>query len=150
MTITIQSLAADLGRAFEGRYRPDSSCFRALKDGSPEWMTDCIHAAHGDRMPDDWIYAAVERVADAIGETDEDADLDDEAHEAIDGMVDVYTSALCDWLASSVTRPGYCDEAAEELGRPDSIVQAMQWGQFAEYREIWAAVVEFLTEQVEA
>lgn len=147
---TIQTLAAELGLAFEARERQDGSTFRALKEGSPEWMTDCIHAAHGDRMPDDFIYAAVERVADAIGECEEGMDLDDAAHEAVDGMVDVYTTALCDWLASSVTRLGYCDEAMESRGQPGSTVELIQWGQYDEYREIWDAVVRFLADRVDA
>ena len=50
---TPQELARELSNAFEGVTRPNGDTIRALKSGSPEWMRDVIHEAHGARIPAD-------------------------------------------------------------------------------------------------
>jgi hypothetical protein len=37
-----------MSQAFETRKRDNGDKYVALKDGSPEWMTDVCHKAHGD------------------------------------------------------------------------------------------------------
>ena len=60
MTATsIQKLAEQLSAAFETKKRNDGQEFVSLKDGSPEWMTDVIRATHGDKLPDDTVYAFI-------------------------------------------------------------------------------------------
>jgi hypothetical protein len=48
--------------------RNDGVLFCKLRDGSPQWMTDAIHAAHGDIMPLDWIYEHCSRIVDMMTE----------------------------------------------------------------------------------
>lgn len=153
MTDTIQSLAGELAKAFVSDTRTQTGeTFYKLADGSPEWMTDAIQAAHGGMMPDDTRYGMIRDVAFRMADAD-DSEIED-SHEAVDGLVDVYNNALTAWLASHNLRAGYCDEALEDrggrLGDGDGIINVIMWGQFAEYREIWAALSEALASEEEA
>ena len=47
----ITRLAARLSKALETKKRDNGQESVSLKDGSPEWMTDVIHATHGDKLP---------------------------------------------------------------------------------------------------
>ncbi len=140
--MTVHVLARALEAAFVSDTRTNGDTFYKLRDGSPEWMSDAIHASHGDMGPDDWRYAAIRAVAGEIAESD---DYDDESSERIDSLVDVYTSALTGWLASRNDRYSYVDDAMADYGPPESIINALQLGQSAEYQEIWSALVAFLS-----
>lgn len=131
--MTTQQLAAELGAAFEGATRPDGSTYRRLRDGSPEWMTDAIRAAHSnaDILPDDWRYAMIEAAADIMAEAD---DLDDAACTL---EPDVYTSELAAWLASNTNRQDYCDQSMQEQGQPSSTFELLQRGQLLEREEVY-------------
>jgi hypothetical protein len=146
-TITsVQDLASEASGWFERATRPSGESFTRMKDDAPEWIGEMVHAAHGDMLPDDWRYACIRAAVDHIADTSEaDADA---CHEFADSYVDVYTSALTDWLDSHVNRPGYCDEAAEEYGgEPDGINQRIMLGQYAEASEVFYAVSEALLER---
>jgi len=136
--------------AFETRTRDNGETFLALKEGHPEWMTDCLREAHGDMMPDNTRYRMIREVVSALTERDED-EWDDAEHEICDGLVDVYTSRLTAWLASHLDRVCYCDEAQfEGLVRDNAgVEERMRVGQFLEYQEIYRTVVVFLRERAE-
>jgi hypothetical protein len=57
-----------MSQAFETRKRDNGDKYVALKDGSPEWMTDVCHKAHGDMLPDDWRYSFISEAVDYIDE----------------------------------------------------------------------------------
>jgi hypothetical protein len=143
--MAVQALAAQLAAAFIADTRTNGATFYKLKDGSPEWMTDAISAAHGDFMPDDWRYAAIRDVAGSMQYSEEPED----GFEECDGLVDVYNSGLTAWLASSISRAEYVNEAVAEFEYPDDIFKALQYGQLAEYREIWGALYSFLSDMAE-
>jgi hypothetical protein len=146
-TITsVQDIASEASGWFKTATRPSGESFTRMKDDAPEWVGQMVHAAHGDMLPDDWRYACIRAAVDHIADTSEaDADA---CHEFADAYVDVYTSALTDWLGSHVNRPGYCDEAAEEYGgEPDGINQRIMLGQYAEASEVFYAVSEALLER---
>jgi hypothetical protein len=147
---TIQEAAAALFAAFVSAKRDNGDTFYKLADGSPEWMTDAIHAAHGDMMPDDWRYACIRSVASAVSEVADDEDMDDARHEAVDSAVDVYNARLAAWLGSHSARLGYCDEAIEEgMCDPTRGVSAiLQAGQYAEIDEVWGQLVAALEGEV--
>lgn len=153
---TIQEAAAALFNAFVSDKRHvTGDKFYKLADGSPEWMTDAVHAAHGDMMPDDWRYQFILKVASAIadlddGNPDDDRDIDDLRHEAVDGAVSVYTSDLTAWLASHVERVGYCDEAFSEglASIGTGAIGLLQAGQYAEIDEVWGQLVAALEGEV--
>lgn len=144
---TIQDAAAALFAAFVSAKRDNGDKFYKLADGSPEWMTDAIHAAHGDMMPDDWRYACIRGLCSSIADS---SDPEDERGEIVDGEVDVYYVKLTAWLASHGARMGYCDSAIEEgLCDPTRGVSAiLQAGQYAEIDEVWGQLVSALEGEV--
>src|SRR5262245_19134289 len=68
---TFQQLATALSRAFVRKTRDNGESFVSLPDGTPEWMIDLVHEAHGDMLPDDWRYRFVEMAADNFAESDD-------------------------------------------------------------------------------
>jgi hypothetical protein len=142
--MTAQEKATQMARAFETRTRDNGTEYVALKDGSPDWMTDVARSAHDHAriLPDDTRYDMIREVVAALADLEDWDDL----HETIDGLVDIYTGSLTKWLASSNLRPGYCDEAIEELGDPGDMVKRIQYGQYREYEEIAQQVIEAINE----
>ena len=145
MPKTVQTLAAELYAAFKSDTRTTGGTFYKLAEGSPEWMTDATFAAHGGMMADDWRYAAIRDVASRM----EDSEDPEDGFEECDGLVDVYNSDLTSWLASSLLRAEYVNDAVAELEWPGDLFKALQYGQMAEYREIWAALYTFLSDLVD-
>jgi len=150
----LQIAAAEFAAAFETRKRDTGEEFTTLKDDAPEWMTETVHSAHGDMLPDDWRYRMIGAVADAMGEMlsyDADADLA-EGGEALDGLVPVYTADQLAWLASRNDRMGYCDEANEECNvtGASTMSERIAAGIYLEYREIWDAVATSLQGRADA
>jgi hypothetical protein len=105
-------------------------------DDAPEWVTEVIHAAHGDSFPDDWTYATIREAADAIEESGEDAELEPE----------IYTAQLLEWLREYPNATGYCDDAVTEYGTDYSggIISVIQMGQAIAQAEIVHAVIAAL------
>ena len=125
-----QKTAQAFADAFETSTRDGSSeRYYRLKEGSPEWMTDAIHSAHGDRMPDDWIYEHCSHIVDRIAECDDVDSVD--SCEIADAIVDIYTNALTAWLASHLDNVSLCDEAISEgLCDGSEIVTTLQRAQY--------------------
>lgn len=153
----LQRVASEAVKWFETVKRgegDDAPNYVRLRDGAPGWIGELVYAAHRDMMPADWRYA---RIADAINAAAEgalglsDPDFDDtNASEWADSQVDIYTSDLLDWLASSTGRPAYVDEAVE-LGMSaddDGIIGQIKLGQFCELEEIASSVLESLQAKV--
>lgn len=76
-TQTIKSLASAMYSAFITDTRANGEEFIRLADGSPEWMTNVIHAGHGDLLPDDYRYRTIREACGFLADLDEDEDLDD-------------------------------------------------------------------------
>lgn len=148
-TKTVQQLARELADAFEGTERANGDEIRILRDGSPEWMREVVHTAHGDMFPDDYRYEAIENAAEHIAEAE---DPEEGAHDFADGAVDVYNGARLAWLASHGDRAGYVDEAREEIGTDaeGGILGEIGRGQYFELIEVYGLVLQALTERAEA
>lgn len=137
----LQSRAEALYHALERRTRDNGNDFYTLKDGSPEWMRDVIHAAHGpDLMPDDWRYSFINDCAGSLFYEDDPDEIELEA--------DVYTGRLTDWLASNINRVYYLEEAMTEY-RPDSGFALLQLAQLKEREETMQLLREALEELAE-
>ena len=93
-----------------------------LRDGTPEWVSNLVQAAHGDMFPDNWRYTLIHRVLEAMADGG-------------DYEADVYRGDLIDWLDSHAIRMGYCDEVLEELVL-QSTFELLQAGQLREMEEI--------------
>ncbi len=151
---TVQSLAEEMGRAFERKKRNDDSEYVSLKDGSPEWMTNVCHEAHKDgslsaagfnaMMPDDWRYDFIEDACDALSEAENADEADEHLHE----YITYYDHNR--WLASRNDRSGYCDEAREELGEAGDMDAQISQGLHYEQREVLGLVRAALEELVDA
>ena len=145
--MTLEQIAEQFAAAFETDTRNDGTRFAKLKGGSPEWMTAAVHAAHGDIMPDDWIYDKSYHVVSAMNE-DDPRKWDDLVSEWADGLVDVYNSDRAAWLACHLDFGGMVDEAVEELGHSDQgIYGDIGIGQYRAIEQIAFALISAVREQ---
>lgn len=145
-TQTIQELAREAAGYFERARRATGEVYVRTRESTPAWVSELVHDAHGDMLPDDWRYDCIAAALEAIADSDE---LDDAGHEFADGYADVYTGALVEWLGSHGSRPGYCDEAADEYGYDDDrgITGRIQLGQYAEALEVFGSVLGSLEQR---
>lgn len=147
---TIVQLAKELSHQLttSERANEEKTKYVHLKDGSPAWMQDVIHKAHGDRMPDDDVYKRIETIVDTIAELDDNAD-DDTIQERIDEIEpDCYTSNLTAWLNSRNDNVFYLDEAIQ-AGITDGF-QLLAYAQGVYIREIADALIAGLRELAES
>ena len=139
--VTIENLAGQLSKALEQKTRaaghePGLDHYTAVRDGSPQWMTDACRAAHGDggMLPDDWRYEFIDDAASALAESEGDLDAARDSLNESDAYP--YTAQQTGWLHSHNGRQGYVDEAARERGSPSDGVMAMiRAGMLAEQEE---------------
>mgnify|MGYP001567351279 CR=1 FL=1 len=161
MAAGFSTYARELAESFEWKTRTDpllherpddpAGQFVSLRDSSPEWAQDVVREAHGGMMPDDWRYLFVKEAAEWIAEEveawDGEVDPDDlDTHEFADSTTDVYTGELTAWLASSNERQQYLDEAVQELGARENILQVAK---YCERLEVCGLVIQELTRLVE-
>ena len=147
-TATLETVAREAYDALEWRKRDDGSEYVARKDDAPEWVEGLCYAAHGDMLPDDWRYQCIRA---ALGHIADGADEDDGGPEFADSYVDVYTGSRLEWLASHLSRPGYCDEAQDEglAGENADVVTLAGLGQYMEASEVYGLVADALRERLD-
>lgn len=137
---TIRKLAAEAYGFLEWRKRSDGTEFVCRKDGSPEWLKDLSWAAHGNSLPDDWIYEQIANCLESIS----DNDCEDDALEAAESAIDVYSSDLLDWAKG---RGWYVDDAIRDGAR--TLDTAIMQGQQTMIGEIFDSIVSFLDNMAE-
>lgn len=151
-TEALKVLAAALSEAFEHKERDQPNEFGdkdfvSLRKGSPEWMTDAVRTAHDGIMPNDWIYAACNSMADHMAER-EPEEWDDAVSEWADGEVDVYNAARTRWLAAHLDFGAAVDEAVEELGHSDQgVFGDIGLGQYRVLERIAYALIAAVRDQ---
>lgn len=100
----------------KSKQRDNGESFVYMTDDRPQALHDAIYTAHGDKMPDDWIFSTfadlLEKVTEYDCETVDELRDNDYDHEIIDGYVDIYTHELLQWLASDVDNLEYLAQAA--------------------------------------
>lgn len=147
---TVHSLAVKLSEALETGKRDNGDEFVSLKNGSPEWMTDVVRSAHGDKLPDDTVYGLIERCADALADANEEAD----PYETIAEIEsDVYTNDLTAWLHARVDHISYLDEVLEEqpgLANGAQLLMAAQKKQIDEVGYALISALETAAEEMDA
>lgn len=144
MTKTIVTQAKVLYEALESRTRNNGDVFYALKDNSPEWMTDVIHAAHGDSFPDDTIYKTIRDIASHLSDLDEDTDLYDAVDSINEIEPEIYTAKLTHWLSLSLEHYQYMQQAMDELGPFTDAFALLQAAQKRQIQAIGNALVDAL------
>lgn len=144
----LATVASEFSAAFIRDTRNDGKDFYKLRDGSPQWMTDAVHAAHGDIMPDDWIFDQCDSIARSLTEYEPER-WEDAAHDIADGLVDVYNNDRARWLASHLAFGEMCDEATDELGQASGIYETIGRGQYYMLLRMVDAIVNALTDEAE-
>ncbi len=143
---TVKDLATELYKALEVAQRDGGESYWRRKDGSPEWMTEVCHAAHGDMLPDDWRYSVIAECAEQLAEgTDVDRIRDELEAEP-------YYHQLNAWLSSNARRAGYVDQMIEEMGGQHSkqgISGDIAFGQIFEKGEVLSLLVRALEDRVD-
>lgn len=135
-----KELAGLLFDALETRKRDNGDEFHALKDGSPQWMTDVIRKVHGDKLPDDTVYEFVERCASAICDAGTD-----ELEDAIREMEpDPYTSDLTAWLHARADHVYYLTQALEDFGPFTDGFALLATAQKIQIEEVGCALIQAL------
>lgn len=125
--------------------------FYSLPHSKPEcqWMIDAVREAHGDIMPNDWVYDACHTIVGHMADTDS-ADWDDSVSEWADGGVDVYNADRARWLAANLHFGGIVDEAVQSMGHSDQGVYGdIGLGQFAMLESIAAALIKAVLDKAE-
>lgn len=121
--------------------RDTGETFYTITDNAPSWIQDVCREAHGDFMPDDTRYEFIVEALDAI--IDNDGETDDIQLEA-----DTYTRDLIAWLATSLKRVSYVDEAVSEFGIEASgdnpLISMLSAGQVLEKQETLNLLVSAL------
>jgi hypothetical protein len=131
-------------------FSPDTPQERSIwthKDNTP--YQDFYHHAHGsDLLPDDHRYTMIHSILSAIGEelfNDPDLTLSDiDPVELIDPLVPVYNHDLLSWLSSHNSRYTYVDEAIQELGKRESIIDDIMSGYFMELEETYYLIIDWI------
>jgi hypothetical protein len=109
-------------------------------DNASEDLKDSVRKAHGERLPSDWIFDKFHSILDAMLQYDDDNE--DMRYEIVDGLVDVYTSGLTEWLNSSNHNVYYLSEAIEN-GAEDGF-KALALAQYKAIDEIYSEVLNLL------
>jgi hypothetical protein len=115
--MSFQVRALDLARAFELKIRDDGSTFYIFREGSPEWMTEAVRAAHDEEFPNDWRFTICNFLAQNLAEYETAEDAYDHVSELAEAQDAIYTSDLLTWYAERPGRLDYAEQAEEELGR---------------------------------
>lgn len=139
---------------FEYKEKTKEDGVYILSDNAPQSLRDSVHKAHGDRLPDDWIYQKYFFILDALRGYDIEGmdDIDEQRAEIVDGLVDVYTTNLTAWLASHNGNIEYMIEAQEELGKEDNRIYGAELLMLAQYKaidEIYSEVASYIEEATE-
>lgn len=130
--------------------RTDGTEFVRLADGSPQWMTDAVHAAHGDMLPDDTRYSMIRECLSEMIQMDPE-EWDYSSNQIADTLIPVYNAERIKWLASHLNRAAYCDEAQEQsfVSEKSSLMDRIAAGMYVEYIEIADSLISSVNDRAE-
>lgn len=143
--MTIQEKAQKYVDQFEVIKIQDTDNTRAiLKDSADEKLKNAVREAHGDRMPNDFVFSTFLSLLEKITDynTDSMDFFDETRNEIVDSLVDVYTSQLTAWLHEDVNNVYYLETAIAN-GATDGF-NLLSMAQFAAIDEIFPYVQELL------
>ncbi len=119
------------------------------KDNAPQELIDAIHEAHGDRLPDDYIYQWFKNILSDLSdysiETQED--IDEAMGEIIDSNISVYTSDLTEWLNTNNNNVYYLSEVLDEYGSKLDGFQLLSIAQCKAIQEVFDAIQALLQKE---
>lgn len=120
-----------------------------LKDDAPEELRESVHAAHGDKMPNDWVYATYHGILASMDgyEMTKADDMEESRHEIVDSLVDLYTHQLTWWLHDYPDGMQYLEEAADGFVRDDCAWQLLARAQYLAIDEIYGHVMSYVANE---
>lgn len=141
---TVQSVAEEMLKNMEQKERTNGDKFYCnIKE--IEWQKDIIRKAHGDSLPDDYIYEFINDALCVLNDCEEGK----EEESIYEIEADSYTSDLTAWLHSSNDRVYYLTEVMEEgLSIMDGF-QLLSAAQQKEKQEVAFAVLNGIKEYIE-
>jgi hypothetical protein len=110
-------------------------------EDAPSWMIDLCRDAHGDMMPDDHKYRFIKESLDAIIESITGGD---EGELFTQVEPDIYAHDLLTWVSSNIMRVTYVDNAVENYGHGESVIDDIGMGQLVEKNEVLDLVTRTL------
>ena len=150
MDKTISEKIKEYSDAFESKKRTSTGeNIVILKDNAPEELKKAVQDAHGERLPDDWIYGTfADLMQNLTGYTINNMeDVENYRGEIVDGYVDIYNKDLTDWLNGSYYNVEACDEASKEYGDADGdIMERIKRGQYWAIDQVFGCIVSLLEE----
>lgn len=141
---TLENVADDTSKYIVRGTRDNGDVYYHSVDDTPEWIMDMIREAHGDKLPDDYVYNWIDSALSAIS----DGMTEDDLYERVDSTVDSYTAALTAWLASDVNRVYYLTEVLEENDVKDGF-SALAQAQYREIEEVFMSVLNAIQTHVD-
>jgi len=116
-----------------------------FKADRPSDLFDSVYKAHGERLPNDWIFNIYYSILESLSgyEIDSMENIDDKRAELVDSLVNVYTSDLTAWLASDINNVYYLTEAIDQYEAKDGF-RALATAQSIFIDEIFGEVVSLL------
>jgi len=138
--MSTQQKAKEYLEWFETKKRDNGEAFICTKDGRPSELTELIHAAHGDFMPDNYRYEMIQESLYILANLD-DSD-DGQIMERLDSCIPVYNGELTAWLASNCYRIEYVNEAVAEYDDSNDIINNIMRGYYKESEEVFYSVKE--------
>ena len=113
---------------------------------------DLYLTVHGDMLPDDHRYEMIHNIiltlSDYLTENPDMEDLSDidDKVELLDPLVPIHTSDLTSWLESTNSRYTYVDDAIDNYGKGDSVIDDIAMGYYIELEEIFYSLIEWITD----
>ena len=133
---------------YKKRNDDDDDDIVVLTDNVQKNLKDSVMEAHGDRLPDDWIFDIYHSILDALMQYDINSanNLNNNRSEIVDSLVDPYTADLTAWLNSNNYNVYFITEAQEEFGPETDGFKILQMAQYKAIDEIYGHIVDLLQE----
>lgn len=145
--MNISELAQYYYNQFETKKRNEDT-ITVFKTNRSEELQDSVYKAHGDRLPNDWIFSTYCGILGSISDYTINTidDIEDNRSEIVDGLVDVYTSELTAWLNSHNENVYYIEEVQKEYGMQEDGFKLLAMAQYMAIDEIFSEVINLLTD----
>lgn len=119
---------------FTTSIRDNGDQFTKLTESAPDWVKDAVREAHGDKVPDDYIYEWCSKAFIAYDDYNGNTDA------AISDIEpDCYYYELGKWFTSDMERAGLVDEILQETDVKD-VYAAIGMAQVREKESVYNVV----------
>lgn len=148
--MTIQEKAQMYSDMFESKQRDNGDYFVVFNKTATEELQDSVKQAHGDDMPNDFIFSTYADLMQKVTEYELDSSeaLEDMRHEIVDGSVDIYTHDLTKWLASDTKNVDYLGQVVDEhTGTCNGGWEVLALAQYKAIDEVMEYVVNLLSKE---